>query len=116
MGEVRRIECAGHRRTTAVSDDEPPAGVVVLKTLREREDEEDLAWEVAIRDEALAMLDRAARMIRERGVTGIAISIVFDDGCYGRLTPILVDNMAALIGAVATTQHDLTLRTLTEGA
>lgn len=90
-----------------MSDD----GIVTLIPRAEREKQQSMDEAHA---EALAMLDKAKALIQERGgrVTGLAIAITFEDGCYGRLVPVAPHSMAALIGAIGTMHHDLILRTL----
>lgn len=62
--------------------------------------------------EAVAMLERALAMAKERKLEGVAITFVFADGCYGRLVPTEMRDAARLIGAVQTTVNDLIGRTL----
>lgn len=76
---------------------------------------EELTFRGEVNEEARAMLDKALEMVNSRKVSGIAICLAFEDGSYGRLLPSLTSNMAALIGSVATAQHDLILATLTGG-
>lgn len=95
-----------------------PAGdggvIVKLETPNQRAERLDDEFRAAVQEEALEMLERAIVLAKERGVAGIAISIAFSDGTYGRLIPNFTTSTSSLIGAVATTQHDLCLRTLTE--
>lgn len=88
--------------------------VVRLITRREREAQEDASYKDEVHAEAIAILERAISMGRDRRLAGIAVSLVFDDGCYGRILPELSSNLPGLIASIATTQHDLLLRTLTD--
>lgn len=90
------------------------ADVVPLVTPAMREEQLEVEHRQVVQEEALEMLERAIALAKERGIAGLAISIVFADGTYGRLMPKFTTNMAGLIGAVATTQHDLCFKTLTE--
>lgn len=81
--------------------------VIKLVTVPEREAAETTVFEEAVHEEAIAMLEKALEMAKERRLTGIAISLAWADGSYGRITPTLRSHWAALIGAVATTQADL---------
>lgn len=76
---------------------------VVTKEEQERED---------FHAEAVTMLERALAMAKERKLEGVAITLVFADGCYGRLVPTVMANAARLIGASQTTVHDMIARTL----
>ncbi len=86
--------------------------VVKLVTRKELEAQEEVAYKDAVNAEAIAILERVLTMARERRMAGVAVSLVFDDGCYGRILPELSSNLPGLIASVATTQHDLILRTL----
>jgi len=90
--------------------------VVRLVPLAERQAKEEQAYLDEAHAEALSMLDRARKVIEEHGgrVTGLAISIAWEDGSYGRLIPVEMCHSASLIGSVGTTHHDLILRTLTD--
>lgn len=66
----------------------------------------------AFHAEAVAMLERALVMARDRKLEGVAITLVFADGSYGRILPTELCNAARLIGAAFSTAHDLTARTL----
>lgn len=85
--------------------------IVILKTPAQRMADEERAYVAAVQDEALGMLERAAALVREKGCAGLAISVVFNDGTFGRILPIVSTNLAGLIGAVGVTQHDLIDRT-----
>ena len=88
-----------------------PTDVVRLVTRSEREAaqlQEDLD---AAHDEAIAMLERALAMVKERRTTGIAIAMVFSDGAYGRMRPMFSMNVGALLGAISTLQVDMVLAT-----
>lgn len=103
-----------------MSDDSKPApsdvlsagGVLTLKTRAQRDAQQEQEYRDEVNHEAVAMLERAIGMVREHRVAGIAIVFAFEDGTYGRLIPDLTSNMAALIGSLATAQHDLILSTL----
>lgn len=86
--------------------------IVRLVTPAEREAAEQVAYEEAARDEAIDMLERALAIAREGKTIQVAIVFVLDDGSYGRLMPVLTPRMGLLIGAAATLQHDLILKTL----
>lgn len=85
--------------------------IVILKTADQRLADEEREYVAAVQDEALGMLERATALVRERGAAGIAISVVFNDGTFGRIIPIVSTNVAGLIGAVSVTQHDLIAKT-----
>lgn len=86
--------------------------VIKLTTVPEREAAEAKAYDEAVHEEAIGMLEKALVMARERRLTGVAISFAWADGSYGRMMPTLMHHWAALIGAVATTQQDLILKSL----
>lgn len=97
-----------------MSDD----GIIKLITKTERDAREEHDYVQSAHDEAISMLETALASLRERRwgdgsrVTGLAISFAFENGCYGRMIPTIECRAAALIGSVATTEHDLILRTL----
>lgn len=92
--------------------DHQPDGVVRLETKQQRTEREEQEYRDEVQREAIAMLERTLAMVREHRVAGIAIALAFEDGTYGRLLPELTSNIGALIGSVATAQHDLILSTL----
>jgi hypothetical protein len=96
------------------SDSDGGGVIVKFETPNQRDARLDDEYRAAVQEEAIEMLERAIVLAKERGVAGIAISVCFTDGTYGRLIPNFTTNTSGLIGAVATTQHDLCLRTLTE--
>jgi hypothetical protein len=96
---------AAHR--VGMSDD----GVVRLVTRPERAAQEEEAYLESLHAEAVAMLERALAMAKERKLHGVTISLVFADGCYGRLIPEVLHGVDRLIGATQSTVHDLCLRT-----
>lgn len=90
----------------------PADGIVRLVTAPEREAEAEREFEDAIYEEAMGILDDAAEIFEEKGVAGLAIAFVFKDGSYGQAFSSMSSNMSGLIGAIATMQQDLILRTL----
>jgi hypothetical protein len=86
--------------------------VVILETAKQRTEREAQEYRDEVQVESLGILDKAATLIKEHRVTGVVVCFVFEDGSYGRIVPTLLANIAALIGSVATAQHDLILRTL----
>jgi hypothetical protein len=84
--------------------------VIKLVTAPEREAAEERSFAEQVHEEAIGMLERALVMARERRLTGVAIAFAWEDGSYGRMMPSLMARWAALIGSVATLQHDLILK------
>jgi hypothetical protein len=105
-----------------MADEDPElasAGVIKLTTKPETERVEAEKQRDDVHAEALMMLHRAVDLIRRwtetdgNRCTGLAITFTMEDGSYARLLPEIGPiNVAALIGAIATTEHDLILRTL----
>ena len=90
------------------------ASIVRLETAEMREARLEADHRAVIKEEAIENLERMIEMVKERGVAGLAIAVVFEDNTYGRIIPKFTTNMAGLIGAVASAQHDLIFKTLTE--
>jgi len=99
---------------TEVDDTPATDGVVRLVTAQEREAEAEAELRHDILEEAIGMLEHAAEIFEAHGVAGVAIAFALEDGSYGRILPTRCSNVPGLIGAVATMQQDLILRTLVD--
>lgn len=86
---------------------EQPAVVVKLVTMPERAAAEDAAYREQVQVEAIAILEKALALVRDKRVAGVTVSLVFEDGCFGWVTPDLTTNLSGLIGAVSSTLNEL---------
>lgn len=86
---------------------EHPAVVVKLVTMPERAAAEDASYRDQVQAEAIAILEKALALVRGKRVAGVTVSLVFEDGCFGWVTPDLTTNLSGLIGAVSSTLNEL---------
>ena len=97
------------------TDDMKFGGMVVkLTTAKERAEEEEREFQRQITEEAATMLKHAHDLVQEKGVAGLAICVVFNDGTYGRILPEFIGNQAALLGSIQAAAFDLHLRAYEE--
>lgn len=81
--------------------------VVQLVTKEERLRADDEAVSQVAHLEAVSMLEKMLEMMKTKKVSGLSISVVFDDGDYGHVIPKMTTDMSRLIGATAAMQHAL---------
>lgn len=81
--------------------------VVQLVTREERLRADDEAVAEVAHLEAVGQLERMLALAKEKKVSGLAISVVFEDGDYGHVIPKMTTDMSRLIGATAAMQHAL---------
>lgn len=81
--------------------------IVQLVTKQERLRADDDAVSQVAHLEAVGLLEKMLELTKTRRCSGLAISIVFDDGDYGHAIPKMTTDMSRLIGATAAMQHAL---------
>lgn len=86
---------------------EHPAVVVKLVTMPERAAADRLRLHLVAVRRILAILEKALALVRGKRVAGVTVSLVFEDGCFGWVTPDLTTNLSGLIGAVSSTLNEL---------